>query len=337
MTTLQLPEVAATSATSMVIPRGGILVASGGRGDAAALAGTASRLARGGEPVTLLGVVPPMDAYVMAAATDLPVSWVDGERRDALLRALRTTVRDTLGHTRDWEVETALGSPPKVIAARSEAMHARLVVMGIGGHGIADRIFGGETTLRTLQQLRAPLLAVHPAATGRVETVVVACDFAPSSIQAATLATTLFPDLARLILVHVRHRYEDSPVLWEEWEREYGRRLPLLFQRLRAHIAPPPGVEVELVTRAGDAAEQIIAVAAERGADVIACGNRGHGLLERLLVGSTVTALVRAAPASVLVSPEPAPEDAARLRATVTFDGQRRPDGDREWEADMDL
>src|SRR5687768_2451731 len=88
------PAPTRTRKTGWTAPRSGLLVAATGGPTTPALVRTAATLARAGEPLSLLGVVPPMDAYVMGPMGDLPVTWVQDERRDTVLRALRTAVRD---------------------------------------------------------------------------------------------------------------------------------------------------------------------------------------------------------------------------------------------------
>ena len=50
--------------------------------------------------------------------------------------------------------------------------------------------------------------------------------------------------------------------------------------------------------------EPILAVAAERGADVVVCGTRGHGPVARSVLGSTSSSLLHHADRAVLVVPE---------------------------------
>ncbi len=60
------------------------------------------------------------------------------------------------------------------------------------------------------------------------------------------------------------------------------------------------GVEATTVTAAGDAAEEILAYAAEHGCDLIAMSTRGRSALRRGLIGSVTDAVVRASKVPVL-------------------------------------
>lgn len=61
------------------------------------------------------------------------------------------------------------------------------------------------------------------------------------------------------------------------------------------------GIETEVVPVSGDAADEIVAVAASRGATLVVVGTRDPGLVSRLLGHSVSDRVVRAAPCDVLV------------------------------------
>lgn len=61
------------------------------------------------------------------------------------------------------------------------------------------------------------------------------------------------------------------------------------------------GKPFRTVARVGEAAEAIDQVAADEGVDLIVMGTHGHGVLGRLLFGSSSRAVVTHAPCNVLV------------------------------------
>jgi nucleotide-binding universal stress UspA family protein len=69
------------------------------------------------------------------------------------------------------------------------------------------------------------------------------------------------------------------------------------------HRCAMAGVEARAVITQGPAAEAILRVAREHGADFVVCGTHGRSLLGRTLLGSTSRNLLHAGGVSVLVVP----------------------------------
>jgi nucleotide-binding universal stress UspA family protein len=65
------------------------------------------------------------------------------------------------------------------------------------------------------------------------------------------------------------------------------------------------GLPVHLRIREGDVATEIVATAAEMGADYLVVGTEGRGSLMQLIVGSTSHSVLTRAPCPVLVVPAP--------------------------------
>ena len=62
----------------------------------------------------------------------------------------------------------------------------------------------------------------------------------------------------------------------------------------------PSGVKVSTLLRGGSPIQEIIKVAKDQDMDLIVMGNSGHGMLERMLMGSVADKVVRKAPCAVL-------------------------------------
>ena len=77
-----------------------------------------------------------------------------------------------------------------------------------------------------------------------------------------------------------------------------------------------PSIPLRRRTLNGETAEAI-ADACEQGVDLLVVGSRGYGTIDRVLLGSTSTALIRKAPCPVLVVPRPA-ESSSETAATGT-------------------
>jgi nucleotide-binding universal stress UspA family protein len=200
-------------------------------------------------------------------------------------------------------VEVLLGSPSRLLATEARRRHASVIVMGIGRHNPLDRLFGTETTLATLRESRVPVLAVGPSFPTHPVHAVVGLDFSAASVQAARLAARLVAPNGRLTLVHVRPRFEHPSDDWQAWDADYGRTLPPLFDEVRAQLEPPDGVLVETVTVRGDPAASLLSLARQAQCDLIAVGTQRHGVLERMVVGSVATRVLRTARCGVLAVP----------------------------------
>lgn len=95
-------------------------------------------------------------------------------------------------------------------------------------------------------------------------------------------------------------------------EKQYQRLKEEAEKRLDAEIerADARTVIARAHVRMGRADGEIIALSEELGADLVLMGNRGHGSIERILLGSDSESVVRHAPCSVMVVRDYAEADA---------------------------
>jgi universal stress protein A len=99
---------------------------------------------------------------------------------------------------------------------------------------------------------------------------------------------------------------EPLPIdITEQLEDSAERELPKL-----AECDACSGLEVEELVVHGEAASEIVRVAAERKVDLIVISSHGRTGLGRILFGSTAESVVRHAPCPVLVVKPPPPEEA---------------------------
>jgi nucleotide-binding universal stress UspA family protein len=108
------------------------------------------------------------------------------EEADAKTKAQR----DRLGDS-NWAVEIRSGDPAATIAALAKESRSRLVVVGLGGHGPAARLFGNETALRLMRVSEVPVLAVDRKLQTLPTRIVVAMDLRESRIEAARVALAM--------------------------------------------------------------------------------------------------------------------------------------------------
>ena len=90
----------------------------------------------------------------------------------------------------------------------------------------------------------------------------------------------------------------------EAWQKEYDLQLEQAVGDLKKYQATLPEIfrTTEPIVAQGHPAEQVLAMIARRKIDLTIVGSRGHGAVERLLVGSTSARVVNEVPCSVLIA-----------------------------------
>lgn len=225
---------------------------------------------------------------------------IDDEQR-AIRRAQVMDQFDRAGITERWPIEVLTGDPAVQIVRLAKMIDASLVVMGLGEHGLFDRLLGDETVLRVLRLGTVPVLAVAPGFDDLPRRVLATTDFTPSSVRAAALAVDIMRGDGELTLAHVLGDEVDVARLQSPNAGRagaLGRAFDLVTHRI--------GVRDDRVRRcllAGDPAKAIIELATTTRPDLIVAGSHGHGFVTRLMLGSVSQKLVRAVGCSVLVAP----------------------------------
>ncbi len=209
----------------------------------------------------------------------------DADAREALERE-----REDLGLS-GAEVRVEVGAASARLLAVAGEEDANLVVVGTHGQGAVRAALLGSVVTELLMDATVPVLAV-PAGVDHGATRSVVCgvvDTAESTLAATAAARVAALTGATLVLVHVLGRGEQ----------------PADGERLLAELtaALEPAGEVELVVRTGRPAEQLTAVADERGSAVVAVGSRGRGPARTLLLGSTTREVLHTGRHSLLATP----------------------------------
>ncbi|HWG54382.1 MAG TPA: universal stress protein [Gemmatimonadaceae bacterium] len=210
------------------------------------------------------------------------------------------------------------------IAAEAEQQMVDLIVVGSGANESANGLSSGGIGLEIARWSTVPVLAVAPGSTGLPHTVVAATDFSPSSVNAARTAFELLDDSGTLSLVHACPDVELPPDALGDWRERYAHFARKLLARTMRQMGADDTDRVVPVELEGNPAEEIVAFATRVGADLIAAGNHSYHVVERLLVGSVATQLLRVAHCSVLLAPSGASvaqRELARQGASVTVPG----------------
>lgn len=222
----------------------------------------------------------------------------------ALIEGPITEVRRQLQRygAKAWPFKSEMGSAPVLITEYAKRHASEIIIVGLGRHGKLARLFGAETAARVCRHSDIPVLAVDEHAKHSPRAIVVAMDFGASSVRAAHEALDLLQPGGRLHLVHVRWALEGHTLRDDAWERTYALGVEQGFLRLEQELARPD-IKVTTEMKLGAILETILKVAKDRDADVIALGSHSQNIVDRMLLGSTPAALLRAAKCSILVAP----------------------------------
>jgi nucleotide-binding universal stress UspA family protein len=285
---------------------GPVLVATDGGTESLAALRVADAIARrDGRHVHVLSVLEPLPAFVPAgeALVAAPVAALDDERRAAHLVRIGTLVRSTLATDSAWDVEVLTGPVAQTIARVARERDAALVALGLRRHGAVERLFRGDTLEEIIRLSTVPILAVVPGAHDVPRRVMAAVDFSRSSMRAARAALSVVDRGGMLSLVHVKPESRRRGHEAESWSTIYDQGVHNAFQRMRRDLLVPPTLELNPVEVTGDAVEELIRFAERAEVDLIAVGSHGHDFIERLLLGSVTTRLLRRTTCSVLITP----------------------------------
>ncbi len=269
------------------------------------LAGALSE--RHGGAVEVVTVVPPFPV------TRSPIGELVGmsrrELEHAAVEATREQVRDQLAGLGPgfaaWPLAVEVGPPAPTIARVAHTTRASLIVLGLGRHALADRIFGTETALRVMRLAHVPVLAVPADSRELPRTAVVAIDFTDFSRDAAQMAVRLAAPNARIHLAHVL--WSPAPdtrwVPGTEWVEWYHTSVGQQLEALVVELEGAAEVRFQTHLLQGDPASELRRLVGETKAELIAAGSHGTGFFGRIVMGSVSNRLVRAATCAVLIAP----------------------------------
>lgn len=213
-------------------------------------------------------------------------------------------------------VDTGLAAD--AIIARTSRDGTDLLVMGTHGSGGFRHLVLGSVTEKVLRQVRCPVLTVPPQADEPhavlpFRRILCAIDFSDWSFAALDQAATLAaPNGAIVIALHVIEwpwpeppapTFDELPAPQAEALQEYRRYvIAQATARLRASIATIVGDRCPVAIEIGHGKPHIelIRLARERQADLIALGVHGRSKLDLAVYGSTTSQVVRHAGCPVL-------------------------------------
>ena len=281
---------------------GRILVASAGDAESAGALRIAAEIAQRGDTLVLaLGVASrfPRSAGAVAGVRQ-PLS-PNEEQRRAVLEDLRRSVGELAGLAA-WTTRAVVGMPAEAIIDVASQWNASMIVLGIGKHSRLDRLLSRETSVAVMRRARVPVLAVPARARRLPARAVAAIDFTAASHAAALYAAGLLAPDATLYAAHVC-AFGDAPAkpggLVDLYRAGAKTKLADVVDDLRRQTS----CQVEPVMLDGDPGGALIKFGRQARVDLFALGGHELGLMDRLLLGSVRTHVVREARCSVLIAP----------------------------------
>lgn len=261
----------------------------------------AQRLAdREGARVEVLAVHDP--AALRVVCGDDPTTSMRPPAAEVAVRSLRERIRAQMQEigegAEDWPLTVQVGGVARMIASYAVDCGAGRVVLGISQADAAQRWLSREMLLDLIRRVNVPVFAVPPGHAELPRSVIVAVDFSKYSLEIAREALEDLEPGAQLHLVNVT-----SPA--RAGLRPQADRLVIerKLTELASELELSGIAAVETYLRSGDPADEILRLADEVGAHLIAAGSHGVPYPGQVLTGDVWGKLVHAADCSLLIGP----------------------------------
>jgi len=244
-------------------------------------------------------IPPPLDVALgmVAAAAGESV-------HDEQVNAIRRMISDVTQRECDWPTRVKLGVPARAIVREAKRLRADLVILGLQRHGKLERALNDETVLTVMRTARCPVIGVAPDTVDLPRRIVVAMDFSAASVSAARVATSIADERASLALTYVQPMLMYPPGDGENVIHELGVQDG--FGSLTKELTRP-GLVVDHIVLPHElslgTSKLLLEYAEDMGADLIAAGSAEHSRVDRWMIGSVSTDLVRDGRKSVLIVP----------------------------------
>ena len=251
--------------------------------------------------VMALGVSVPFPHTLPSMVTMQSPVAIDEKSRLQTLHDVAASVRDIPGADQ-WNKAAVVGWPSDAVNRIAASWSASLIIVGLGQHGRLDRLFGTETAIAVMKHAKIPVVAVPAEARGLPRHACVALDFTPASLAAAEVAASLLGPTGKLTLVHAcafaGHASEPGDLV-DLYRAGAKAKLDNAVARIRRRTR----IETEGKMIDGEPAETVLEFAQREQCDLIALGGHEQGLIDRVLLGSVRTRVLRSAKCSVLIAP----------------------------------
>ena len=240
------------------------------------------------------GYTPELDGVITESANDM----------------MRKAVDRLASSGRSVDGQVLRGRAASAIADDARAFQADLVIVGSRGHGAIASLLLGSVSSEIVDHAPCPVLV---ARTSTVRKVIFATDesttarmaegilaawpiFAGTPIHVVSVAEVIHPWTTGIAPTMYQQALDAYAADLREAKGEHERMAADAATRLRER-----GRVADAEMREGDAAAEIVAVAADQDADLVVLGSRGRTGLSRLLLGSVARNVLSGSAASVLI------------------------------------
>ena len=185
--------------------------------------------------------------------------------------------------------------PAEAILRTAKEVEAGLLILGTHGRSGLNRLLMGSVAEKVVRQAQVPVLVVKREAPLAFQRLLCPVNYTAVAMEALRHAVDLASRSgAELVVISVEET-EDQGV-----RRDHEAQLRALIpQPLQDHCRLRPAV------RQGEAAEQILKMAAEEHSDLLVIGAQHRPLLEATILGTTSVRVMRHAPCSGLTVGRP--------------------------------
>jgi nucleotide-binding universal stress UspA family protein len=295
--------------------------------------GVAVARATGASPWLVHAYTPP--AYATELVDARWLEWQEESVRAGLAQQAKRTGLADLAACKPDQLLPSIGSPAREIVALARQVRADLIVIGATEGGPMHRAFLGSTADGVIRKASCPVLVVRSEAAFPPVRVEIPVDLSPVSASAFRQGLELLRQLG-VPLTETEALFVLNPIevsgLLQFSPQQIERFADEELHRFVAANSPGPRPRRTLI-RTGYAREEILAVLAERQADLAILGTHGRGGFERLTVGSVAAEIMHQSRCNLLV----VPPDASLRREVATTDeteGEQRTGADWDFVSD---
>jgi nucleotide-binding universal stress UspA family protein len=262
--------------------------------------------------LTVLHVVPAYETVVWEPEAGVHDYAVSSAEYDRLVAEVTRFVKKDANTEGPADPRVVAGDVTREILKLAAALPADLLVIGTHGRSGFEHLVLGSVTEKVLRKAICPVLSVPPRASAAVEPLRVArmlcaVDFSDASLRGLAYALSLAQEAdAEVRILHVlelppevAEALEFTTASLDEYRARYERDTKRRFEQvIPADVRTYCRVETQITQ--GKAYSEILRVAGEQQTELIVMGVQGHGVVDRLLFGSTTNHVVRQATCPVL-------------------------------------